>query len=77
MCKSFVAATALLAVLPLAARAAETVTVQMKSPPRAQFAGYYVAHAKRCSKDACLDVTIERVAPTSRRRRCSPRTAPT
>ncbi len=77
MRKSFVAATALLAVLPFAARAAETVTVQMKWLPQAQFAGYYVAQAKRCYKDAGLDVTIERVAPTSRRRRCSPRTAPT
>jgi NitT/TauT family transport system substrate-binding protein len=41
------------------AQAAETVTLQLKWVPQAQFAGYYVAQEKGFYKDAGLDVTIK------------------
>ena len=56
-------ALAAAALLPLAALAADKVTVQMKWVPQAQFAGYYVAAAKGYYKDAGLDVTIKPGGP--------------
>ncbi|SIP94684.1 NitT/TauT family transport system substrate-binding protein [Aeromonas sp. RU39B] len=52
-------ATALLALGSTAAVAAESVTLQLKWVPQAQFAGYYVAQEKGFYKDAGLDVTIK------------------
>jgi NitT/TauT family transport system substrate-binding protein len=47
------------AALSLAAHANESVVLQLKWVPQAQFAGYYVAQAKGYYKDAGLDVTIK------------------
>ncbi len=46
-----------------AARAADTVTLQLKWVPQAQFAGYYVAAAKGFYKAQGLDVTIKPGGP--------------
>ena len=45
------------------ARAADTVTVQLKWVAQAQFAGYFVAKEKGFYKDAGLDVTIKPGGP--------------
>src|ERR1700751_2107694 len=45
------------------ARAADTVTVQLKWVAQAQFAGYFVAKEKGFYKDAGLDVTINPGGP--------------
>ncbi|MBP2311127.1 ABC transporter substrate-binding protein [Azospirillum soli] len=46
-----------------AASAADKLTLQLKWVPQAQFAGYYVAHAKGFYKEAGLDVTIKSGGP--------------
>jgi NitT/TauT family transport system substrate-binding protein len=46
------------------ARALTRVTLQLKSPTRAEFAGYYEAKAKGFYKAAGLDVTIKPGGPT-------------
>src|ERR1700739_4868140 len=45
------------------ARAADTVTIQLKWVAQAQFAGYFVAKEKGFYKDAGLDVTIKAGGP--------------
>jgi len=45
------------------AQAADTLTLQLKWVPQAQFAGYYVAAAKGYYKAAGLDVTIKAGGP--------------
>ena len=45
------------------ARAADTLTLQLKWVVQGQFAGYYVAQAKGFYKDAGLDVTIKPGGP--------------
>ena len=50
--------------LPLAgARAADSVTIQLKWVSQAQFAGYFVAKSKGFYKEAGLDVTIKPGGP--------------
>ena len=57
------AAGVMLALAAPTARAADTVTIQLKWVAQAQFAGYYVAAAKGYYKDAGLDVTINPGGP--------------
>ncbi len=57
------ALAAVLFSLSVPARAAETITLQLKWVPQAQFAGYYVAAAKGFYAAAGLDVTIKPGGP--------------
>jgi len=57
------ALAAVLFSLSVPARAAETITLQLKWVPQAQFAGYYVAAAKGFYAAAGLEVTIKRGGP--------------
>ena len=51
------------AVAPMAARAADEITLQLKWVTQAQFAGYYVAQEKGLYEEAGLDVTINPGGP--------------
>ncbi len=57
------ALAAVLLSLSVPARAADTITLQLKWVPQAQFAGYYVAAAKGFYGAAGLDVTIKPGGP--------------
>src|ERR1700739_353199 len=58
-----VSAGAVLALAAPTARAADTVTIQLKWVAQAQFAGYFVAKDKGFYKEAGLDVTIKPGGP--------------
>ncbi len=62
----FLLAAAVLCGLAAHARAADTLTLQLKWVPQAQFAGYYVAAAKGFYAEAGLDVTTNRGGPDIR-----------
>lgn len=68
--------TALCLTAAAPADAGDRLVLQLKWLPDAQFAGYFVAEAKGFYRDAGLDVTIQPGAPTSTRRRSSPRAGP-
>ena len=63
MLRSLFTATAVFCLAALPASAADPLVLQLKWLPQAQFAGYYVAHAKGFYRRAGLDVAIRPGGP--------------